>query len=99
MSITTISFDHFAGHNCVGATMMLLLFALSGCIFGVSALDNGLALTPPMGWLSWERYRCETDCKKYPNSCVEYVTVKCLLYYIMAMCTPRDLFFQTATIT
>jgi len=24
--------------------------------------DNGLALTPPMGWLSWERYECATNC-------------------------------------
>jgi hypothetical protein len=22
----------------------------------VDALDNGLALTPPMGWLSWTRF-------------------------------------------
>ena len=28
----------------------------------VFALDNGLALTPPMGWMTWQRYRCETDC-------------------------------------
>eukprot|EP00435_Cladocopium_sp_Y103_P047939 s1276_g14.t1 len=26
------------------------------------ALDNGLALTPPMGWMTWQRYRCETNC-------------------------------------
>lgn len=35
------------------------------------ALDNGLALTPPMGWLAWERYVCETDCNKYPNECID----------------------------
>ncbi|XP_076468477.1 alpha-N-acetylgalactosaminidase-like [Babylonia areolata] len=35
-----------------------------------SALDNGLARTPPMGWLSWERFRCVTDCKTYPDSCI-----------------------------
>lgn len=28
------------------------------------SLDNGLAKTPPMGWLSWERFRCETNCGK-----------------------------------
>jgi len=33
-------------------------------------LDNGLARTPPMGWMSWERYRCVTDCKTWPNSCI-----------------------------
>eukprot|EP00112_Aurelia_sp_Birch-Aquarium-sp1_P021005 Seg5548.1 transcript_id=Seg5548.1/GoldUCD/mRNA.D3Y31 product=alpha-N-acetylgalactosaminidase protein_id=Seg5548.1/GoldUCD/D3Y31 len=34
------------------------------------ALDNGLALTPPMGWLAWERFRCNTDCKTSPNDCI-----------------------------
>lgn len=37
----------------------------------VSALDNGLALTPPMGWLAWERYVCETDCSRYPGECID----------------------------
>ena len=36
----------------------------------VQALDNGLATTPPMGWLSWERYMCNTDCKGSPDSCI-----------------------------
>lgn len=36
----------------------------------VVSLDNGLALTPPMGWLSWERYRCQTDCVNYPDDCI-----------------------------
>ena len=33
-------------------------------------LDNGLALTPPMGWLSWERFRCNTDCHHDPEFCI-----------------------------
>lgn len=33
----------------------------------VSALDNGIALTPPMGWMSWERFRCITDCDGNSN--------------------------------
>ncbi|XP_033152668.1 alpha-N-acetylgalactosaminidase [Drosophila mauritiana] len=33
-------------------------------------LDNGLALKPPMGWMSWERFRCITDCKLYPDECI-----------------------------
>ncbi|XP_012269897.1 alpha-N-acetylgalactosaminidase isoform X2 [Athalia rosae] len=33
-------------------------------------LENGLALTPPMGWLSWERFRCNTDCKNDPDNCI-----------------------------
>jgi len=34
------------------------------------ALDNGLALTPPMGWLAWERFRCVIDCDQFPDSCI-----------------------------
>jgi len=33
-------------------------------------LDNGLARTPPMGWLSWERFECNTDCESDPDSCI-----------------------------
>ncbi|RWS17554.1 hypothetical protein B4U79_13701, partial [Dinothrombium tinctorium] len=34
------------------------------------ALDNNLARTPPMGWLSWARFTCETDCELYPDDCI-----------------------------
>eukprot|EP00884_Botryococcus_braunii_P022801 jgi/Botrbrau1/9204/Bobra.0028s0003.1 len=34
------------------------------------ALDNGLALRPPMGWMSWERFRCNVDCQKNPYDCL-----------------------------
>ncbi|XP_069760954.1 alpha-N-acetylgalactosaminidase-like isoform X3 [Narcine bancroftii] len=33
-------------------------------------LDNGLARTPPMGWIAWERFKCTTDCKLYPDNCI-----------------------------
>jgi len=23
-----------------------------------------------MGWMSWERFRCITDCKTYPKECI-----------------------------
>lgn len=36
------------------------------------ALENGLARTPPMGWLAWERYVCETNCRDYPGECIDY---------------------------
>ncbi|XP_050536026.1 alpha-N-acetylgalactosaminidase-like [Daktulosphaira vitifoliae] len=45
---------------------LLLLFFLQQ----IHGLDNGLALTPPMGWLAWQRYRCITDCETYPDECV-----------------------------
>lgn len=34
------------------------------------ALDNGLALTPTMGWLHWERFMCNTACDQDPDNCV-----------------------------
>lgn len=35
-----------------------------------NALDNGLALAPPMGFMTWQRYRCITDCDLYPDECI-----------------------------
>lgn len=37
---------------------MTSLYLASSLLLG-HALDNGLARTPPMGWLSWERWPCE----------------------------------------
>ena len=34
---------------------MLILLVLLGTVSLSSALENGLAMTPPMGWLAWER--------------------------------------------
>ncbi|XP_017005634.2 alpha-N-acetylgalactosaminidase isoform X2 [Drosophila takahashii] len=44
--------------------IILLSSTLCNC------LDNGLAKTPPMGWLSWERFRCNTDCVNDPDNCI-----------------------------
>ncbi|KAK0131604.1 Alpha-N-acetylgalactosaminidase [Merluccius polli] len=46
---------------------VLLLLAL----IPVSAsLDNGLLRTPPMGWMAWERFRCDIDCNNDPENCI-----------------------------
>ncbi|VDP72209.1 unnamed protein product [Echinostoma caproni] len=44
-----------------------LWFGLSATVYG---LDNGLALKPPMGWMTWQRYRCQIDCSAYPRDCI-----------------------------
>jgi len=44
----------------------LIAFGFNLC----SALDNGLSRTPPMGWMTWERFRCNTDCKDDPENCI-----------------------------
>ncbi|KAI6198601.1 Alpha-galactosidase [Aphelenchoides besseyi] len=46
---------------------MLLLFFLPFLAYG---LDNGLVKLPPMGWMSWSRFFCETDCVKHPQGCI-----------------------------
>merc|ERR1712179_491956 len=33
---------------------------------------NGLARTPPMGWMSWEIFRCQTNCASHPDSCIDH---------------------------
>ena len=35
-----------------------------------AALENGAARTPPMGWMSWERFRCNTNCSADPDNCI-----------------------------
>lgn len=49
------------------ASVLLGLFIT---INQVQCLENGLARTPPMGWLSWERFRCNTDCEGDPDNCI-----------------------------
>lgn len=51
---------------------VILLFYLAN---GVHSLNNGLALTPPMGWMHWQRFRCLTDCVAYPDECIRYVPI------------------------
>ncbi len=48
----------------------LVVVAVMAIMTPVTALQNGLAKTPPMGWLSWERYACNLDCANYPDSCI-----------------------------
>merc|ERR1712130_203760 len=48
---------------------MLLLASLFG-LLSVNGMNNGVARTPPMGWLAWERFRCNTDCKTFPDTCI-----------------------------
>ncbi|CAH1777534.1 unnamed protein product [Owenia fusiformis] len=63
---------------------MLRLISLI-CMLGASqALDNGLALTPPMGWLSWERFRCNTDCKNDPDNCISENLFKTMADHIVS---------------
>ncbi|XP_055595476.1 alpha-galactosidase A-like isoform X2 [Uranotaenia lowii] len=57
---------------CISQTVIVaLVLALFLSLPGqISSLENGLARTPPMGWLSWERFRCNTDCEGDPENCI-----------------------------
>ncbi|KAK4884299.1 hypothetical protein RN001_000570 [Aquatica leii] len=49
---------------------ILILFFSFVLAYNVEALDNGLAQRPPMGWMSWQRFRCLIDCNLYPDDCI-----------------------------
>ncbi|KAK6026764.1 alpha-galactosidase [Ostertagia ostertagi] len=49
---------------------MRLLWMILSISAGALGLDNGLARTPPMGWMSWTQFRCQTNCDKYPDDCI-----------------------------
>lgn len=49
----------------VSTGIFMLAFAVAS-----QALDNGLMRTPPMGWMAWERFRCNVDCKNDPKNCI-----------------------------
>ena len=36
----------------------------------VCGLNNGVAQTPPMGFISWQRFGAETDCVSFPDTCI-----------------------------
>uniref|UniRef100_A0A4W5JLP6 Alpha-galactosidase n=1 Tax=Hucho hucho TaxID=62062 RepID=A0A4W5JLP6_9TELE len=54
----------------LGQTLQLLLIFLLALTSAISALDNGLMRTPPMGWMSWERFRCNIDCENDSKNCI-----------------------------
>lgn len=55
----------------IHAQAMLLTLAVYLAIpHVVNPLDNGLARTPPMGWMSWATFYCEINCKAHPDHCI-----------------------------
>ncbi|XP_045204379.2 alpha-N-acetylgalactosaminidase-like [Mercenaria mercenaria] len=60
-------------HSYLEITLLLLVcLSIPIC----QSLNNGLALTPPMGWLSWQRFRCNTDCVNDPENCISEQLIK-----------------------
>ncbi|XP_062939891.1 alpha-galactosidase A [Cynocephalus volans] len=55
----------------LGCLLALRFLALVlWAVHGAKALDNGLAMTPTMGWLHWERFMCNLNCQEEPDSCI-----------------------------
>ncbi|XP_073994860.1 alpha-N-acetylgalactosaminidase isoform X2 [Rhodnius prolixus] len=68
MSIDVESSTSYRSRN---STHLLIAYAVVVILAGSSyGLNNGLVRTPPMGWLAWERFRCNTDCKNDPDNCI-----------------------------
>jgi len=51
---------------------MKLLYLVTVCSLFINAVDarNNLARTPPMGWMSWELFRCDVNCTTDPENCI-----------------------------
>ncbi|XP_026481041.1 alpha-N-acetylgalactosaminidase-like [Ctenocephalides felis] len=49
---------------------------LLGALVPTFALENGLARTPPMGWMTWQRFRCNIDCENDPDNCISENLIK-----------------------
>lgn len=61
------------GDTRLGENMYISVFFFVFLIGpAAEALDNGLALTPTMGWLHWERFMCNTDCDQDPDNCIRW---------------------------
>eukprot|EP00048_Salpingoeca_helianthica_P014860 m.223921 g.223921 ORF g.223921 m.223921 type:complete len:494 (-) comp16352_c0_seq1:183-1664(-) len=54
----------------------VVLFAALALVLGSASANPSLAPVPPMGWMSWEIFRCEIDCEKHPDSCINEALYK-----------------------
>ena len=59
-----------------GARLVNYLVIILASLRLSSTLDNGLALTPPMGWMSWQRFKCSVDCRRHPQKCISEDLIK-----------------------
>lgn len=61
---------YFSEIGMFSSLTLSLFLSLTYWMRGGQALENGLARTPPMGWMAWQRYRCNVDCDNYPEDCI-----------------------------
>ena len=51
-------------------SFLLVIVLLLNLLIPLTTARNSLARTPPMGWMSWELFRCDVDCSVDPTSCI-----------------------------
>src|SRR6266704_3344944 len=54
--------------------LVLSFFGILFCVPSARALENGLALTPPMGWNSWNRFGCNVTEELFKSAADALVT-------------------------
>ena len=52
------------------ASLIMQYFLALLLLACAAAQKPQLAQTPPMGWMSWEVFRCEVDCVAHPDTCI-----------------------------
>ena len=50
--------------------LSVMVVVLAASMPHTALARNSLSRTPPMGWMSWEIFRCETDCANHPDTCI-----------------------------
>ncbi|XP_008582893.1 PREDICTED: alpha-galactosidase A [Galeopterus variegatus] len=69
--VITVTMNLRSRSQLLGCLLALRFLALVlWAVHGAKALDNGLAMTPTMGWLHWERFMCNLNCQEEPDSCI-----------------------------
>ncbi|XP_057661411.1 alpha-N-acetylgalactosaminidase-like isoform X2 [Diorhabda carinulata] len=69
MMLFSHNYSRYLQMSNINMTLKFFMIIMS-VLTVVNGLDNGLARTPPMGWMQWERFRCLTDCDNYPDECI-----------------------------
>lgn len=69
---------HINSFFLIKMTCWILVVVAILAVRGLHGLDNGLGLTPPMGWLTWERFRCNMDCDRDPDNCISEHLIKAM---------------------
>ena len=71
-AVGTMTVDSLTVIDVIARRSLLVVVAtlMIDVVPRVTSLDNGLARTPPMGWMTRERFGCNVDCDTYPDDCI-----------------------------